>query len=439
MVLLVAAQVPVFAQVGTPPGYPTGQAPNQGPPVPWPRRSKKNDADSKSVPTQHATGKLAKVDDQTVVVDVPDGRVLTFKRTEKTRFLRDDKEIKPGDLKPGDWVTVEATEDEEAYLYAVNVRYEKNPPAEAAPAEGAKPSTEGTAEGTAKPAETGGRAAGNIPAPEDEGPGPPRLKRGVPAPRKDEDLADASDVPGAPGAPPQVEERAPDADPLIEKAREATSQFTERLPNYVCTEFMARFASQSRPADWRALDVVSTNIVYEGGHESYREISVNGKPFKKGMEELSGSWSTGEFASMLLELFAPWTAAEFHLRRQGTVAGVEARVYGFEVERARSHWHIQVASQSILPAYKGSVWIEPGTGRVLRVEMQARALPKEFPMDTIESAIEYDNAMIGGRKYLLPVHAETLACERGTDNCTRNTIDFRNYHKFEANSDVTFK
>ncbi len=407
--LLVAVQVPLFSQVG-------------GSGLPWPHHKRD---ESKNAITHRSTGKLTKVDEQSLVVEVPDGRVLTFKRTETTKFFRDDKEIKPAELKPGDRVTVESTEDNEGFLTAVKVSLVPAPPPEA-PAESASP-----------PAESGGRGAGNSPASVDpDAPGPPRLRRGVPAARRDEELEDASAP--TPGAPREADEPAPSADPLIEKAREATATFTEKLPNYVCKEFMARYASSGRPADWKPLDVVSTSIVYEEGHESYRDLAVNDKPVHKGMEEISGAWSTGEFGTMLLEVFDPWTRAEFRLRRRASVGGVETRVYDFEVERARSHWHIQVASQSMLPGYKGSVWIEPETGRVLRLEMQARALPQEFPVDTVESAVDYDSVMIGGKKFLLPVHAETLACQRGSSDCSRNTIDFRNYHKFESTSDVTF-
>ena len=421
--LLLAVQVPLFSQVGNPSGYPPILTPQPGPNLPLPGRHKKEDP--KNPPTQRSAGKLTKVDDQSLVVEVPDGRVLTFKRTDKTKFFRDEQEIKPGELKAGNKVVVDATEDNEGFLYAVKVALDTTPPPE---------------ESAAAPAESGGRGAGNSPAPVDpDAPGPPKLKRGIPAPRPDEDLADAS-APAAgttPGAS-ETPEAPPADDPVIVKATQATAAFTEKLPNYVCKEFMARFQSSHHPADWQALDVVSSNIVYEGGHESYRDITVNDKPFKKGMEEMNGAWSTGEFGTMLLDLFAPWTAAEFRLRRRTSIAGVEARVYDFQVERSHSHWHVQVGSQSMLPAYKGSVWIQPETGQVLRLEMVARALPKEFPVDTVESAVDYENVMIAGRKFLLPVHAETLACERGSSNCSRNTIDFRNYHKFESSSDVTF-
>ena len=172
--------------------------------------------------------------------------------------------------------------------------------------------------------------------------------------------------------------------------------------------------------------------------EDYKTLSIDGKLVDTPYDKLAGATSSGEFGTMLLNLFAPWTAAEFHQRRTGSIGGIEARVYNFEVDRAHSNWHVQVASQSMRPAYRGAVWIEPENGRVLRLEMQARGLPHEFPEDTVESAVDYENVMIGGVKFLLPVHAETLACERGTSNCSRNVLDFRNYHKFEATSDVTF-
>ena len=49
-----------------------------------------------------------------------------------------------------------------------------------------------------------------------------------------------------------------------------------------------------------------------------------------------------------------------------------------------------------------------------------------------------DFVPIGDGKYLLPVHSEALSCRRGTGECTRNVIDFRNYKKFGAETNITF-
>jgi hypothetical protein len=45
---------------------------------------------------------------------------------------------------------------------------------------------------------------------------------------------------------------------------------------------------------------------------------------------------------------------------------------------------------------------------------------------------------IGSGEYVLPTHAETLNCICGTDNCSKNAIDFRNYHKYVGESTIVF-
>ena len=101
-------------------------------------------------------------------------------------------------------------------------------------------------------------------------------------------------------------------DDLIRKATDAALDFTETLPAYVCQEMMTRYQSEARPCAGSALDVVTMNVVYENGKEDYRDITVNGKP-KKSLEETGGAWSTGEFGTVLIDLFSPATAADFKL------------------------------------------------------------------------------------------------------------------------------
>ena len=98
-----------------------------------------------------------------------------------------------------------------------------------------------------------------------------------------------------------------------------------------------------------------------------------------------------------------------------------------------------MASQEFAPPYKGSVWIDPQTGRVMRIEMQAYGFPSSFPSDHVESAVDYQYIRLGDAKqYLMPVHAENLSCQRGSPYCSRNVIDFRNYHKYSGESTITF-
>lgn len=421
---VLVAQCALWSQVGQyPGGYPPGQYPGRGgSPFPLPRGGTRGDPGRRASPQTavQVKGKLRRIDSKSLVIDVDDGRVVEMRQTTETKFYDGKGEIRASDLKAGDSVSAEARQDEQGNLYAQSVRLELRGSVADQPA---------------------ARAAPPAAAPDADDPGPPRLQRGIPEKRKGADAPSSTDT-------AQSEERAPEPgpqpeaeqmDPLIAKARAAAENFAVGLPNYVCKEFMARFASDSRPVEWRALDVVSTEVVYEKGRESYRNLEINGKPVRKTIEEIGGAWSTGEFGTMLRDLLSPATAAAFHFRRESSAAGARARVYEFDVARSGSHWHVHVASQSIDPAYKGSVWIDPASGRVLRIETQAVSLPRDFPLDTVESAVDYENVRIGSQQVLLPVHAENLACQRGTSACSRNVIDFRNYHKYSAESNVTFE
>src|SRR5271169_4754311 len=98
--------------------------------------------------------------------------------------------------------------------------------------------------------------------------------------------------------------------PLIERAREAAFQFSRKLPNFICQEFMSRFTQQGR-GEKVPQDVVSAEIIFEDGEESYRNVRINNRATDKHLQDIDGSWSTGEFASAMLDLFDPASKAQF--------------------------------------------------------------------------------------------------------------------------------
>jgi hypothetical protein len=276
------------------------------------------------------------------------------------------------------------------------------------------------------------------------GPQPPPSQRPAPTQRADSRPSVPTGPPADSSAPTpnagssRVLGNYRPGDALVEKARAATFAFAGKLPNFICQEFMARFVRISNASGWQPQDVISAEVIDDGGHESYRNLKINDRPTEKKMEDLSGAWSTGEFSTTLIDLFHPTTDTLFHSGEDTTIAGRRARIYDFEVKQANSHWHVQMASQGLLAAYKGSVWIDMETARVLRIEIQARDLPSGFPMDTVESAVDYSPVRIGNETPLLPVHAESLGCQRGSNACSRNVIDFRNYREYTADSTITY-
>ena len=109
------------------------------------------------------------------------------------------------------------------------------------------------------------------------------------------------------------------------------------------------------------------------------------------------------------------------------------------VEQPRSHWILQEpGGNRYKPAYKGTIWIDKESGRVLRIEQQALSVPRNFTWDKALSTLEYGFVNIDGHSYLLPVRSVNEACMAGTSNCSRNVIEFRNYRRFSADTSITF-
>jgi hypothetical protein len=255
-------------------------------------------------------------------------------------------------------------------------------------------------------------------------------EEGASAPREREDREPGT----ATGAAP-VARRAAAGDPLIEKAREAVFDFIDTLPNFVCDQVTRRYSSHKIQTDWKYKDRLEVELVYSGGKEDYRNVRHNGKPLKKGSPEDSGQWSTGEFGSLLGALFHPQANAKFKFRSDSKAAGMDAKVYDYTVPKAESHWEIRIGSR-VKPSYSGAVWIDPVSGRVLRIEMGTKSLPAGYPVDKVETIVDYDWVNIGGTKYLMPVKSDNLSCQTGTFDCNKNEIEFKNYRKFSVESNV---
>jgi len=479
-----AASAQTYPPGGYPPGgYPPGGYPNgnsgnypSGPSIPLGRGKTNPNSSTKGQPMPSFRGKLQQMDNKTITIALDDDRQVDFKRNDKTKFFKNGEEVKNPQFAAGDQLSVEGPEDEKGFLIAVNVYWER-------PASAQTAATKDKDAGAVDTWKDNPKAEAVAPAthvapppvkPDADDPGPPVLHRGKPtdesrehAPEPAEQAAQTGTAGNPPPAPAQPvaaprpetaeagamppasiyrdadESAVPEARPqhgddLIRRAAGAAFDFTEGLPNYMCQEQMARYASNARPANWQSVDLVSASVIYQNGKEDYRNIRVNNKP-RDSFKDTDGSWSTGEFGTLLIDLFSPATDAQFRFRQTDRIAGVNARVYDFTVDHPHSHWNIIVSSQSYMPAYKGAVWIDPQTARVLRIEERAYGFPSDFPSDHVEGATDYEYVQFGdARKYLLPVHSENLTCQRGSDNCSRNVIDFRNYHKYTGESTITF-
>jgi len=394
------------------------------------RGSKKTPEEKEAQAPRTYHGVVRALDAKSLDLEADDTRMLTFQLSGKT--------TKPAGLKTGDGVDVEATQDKDGLFHAVSIQANAevarkilgHAPAEPAqqtpaqPADAPPPTTVLVRQG---------------PLYDNDDSGPPKLKRGIPAEvaakarRKEESATpEATAVEAAAVSIPENPRIA-----FIGKARQLAAEYAQGLPNYICQEVATRYFSQTHVVNWTVVDIVTAEVVYDDHKEAYRNIAINGKPTKKSPEE-TGSWSTGEFGTIQTNLFSPGVA-DFKFAQDSMTARIPASVYDFDVPRDRSSWTVRLPGQFIVPAYKGSVWLDKQKASVLRIEMQARNIPEEFPLVSVETTVDYDYISLGTpAKFLLPVRAEVLTCRRGSNECERNTIEFRNYHRFAGESTIKF-
>jgi hypothetical protein len=454
-----------------------------------PSKGKKTDAPVVTT----TTGMLRAVAGNQFVIEGDDHRIITYKAGDKMTVMRDGKPVELTSFAIADHISVDSTADDMGFFTATGVTFnmpgtahERNlasrtwdlpnlGSASAKPVaakrgdddddrptlrrskddDAGAPQQKAAAAAAPTPVEPEPEALPTTlirpsdPPPDSDDPGRPQVRRGKPAPRvsasntepepvstpsRAASTARAAEPPSAPvQAYIPVEE-----DPIVVKARAAAAEYAGSLPNFFCRQLTTRYDSD-RPKDgWQAHDTIAADLAYENGHENYTNIKVGSKTVKS-MEEVGGNWSTGEFASMLDEVFDPDSATTFRKTGQDTINGRSATTFKFEITRERSGWRISDGGQLYYPAMRGTIWIDKETSRVLRLEKETRNMPLLFPLVKVEVAVDYDFVRLSTpQPFLLPITSEVLSCEQGSTRCVRNRIEFRNYRKFGAESGITF-
>jgi hypothetical protein len=239
----------------------------------------------------------------------------------------------------------------------------------------------------------------------------------------------------APPSPPEDEQRQ-----LIARARHIALEYTASLPNFLCTESMRRFRLPAGRA-WKLADTVTMDVSYsQKDKESYKLLTIDGKPTNKTLKSIGGFKSDGEFGSLLAELFRP-DAATFRWERWGNLRGTRVAVFAYLIERHNSKYTVAAATafrtHRITTGMTGSVNIDPETARTLRFSDGDDGLPSTFAVRNTYSVLDYDYADVGGRQYLLPKRVDlrvTFQHDRA-----RNIMEFGNYRKFASDATVTYE
>jgi hypothetical protein len=223
---------------------------------------------------------------------------------------------------------------------------------------------------------------------------------------------------------------------VLRKAREYALNYIRQLPDFLCTQVTRRFYDPSGLEFWRAADTITARLSYVENKEDYKVILMNSRPMNTSMEAVGGAISTGEFGSMMRELFEPATRTDFAWERWTTLRGRRTYVFRYRVLQANSKWHVTYErTDDIVPGYNGSVYIDRDTNAVVRITFNAE-LPPSFPLQQAGTVLDYDYAEIGDQKFMLPLKA--VVRMREGKALVKNDVEFRLYRKFAAEATLTF-
>jgi hypothetical protein len=223
---------------------------------------------------------------------------------------------------------------------------------------------------------------------------------------------------------------------FIASTREAALAYSSRLPDFICTQTVKRSLDRGRGM-W-PLDTLTFETSYYHHRETNKLTHRNGSPASDSIGS-PGLLSRGEFGDNLLRIFVPESQAQFRFKKWTSLRGRRAAVYSYRVDRSKEPWLLSTTAggqpRATSVGLRGDLTIDAMDFSILRVEYIADNIPRDFPMRSAKITVDYENAEIGGKQYLLPARAEGLA---RSVSAAKNESVFRNYRKFSADTVIEF-
>jgi len=244
---------------------------------------------------------------------------------------------------------------------------------------------------------------------------------------------------------------------ILERARQTALNYSRNLPNFLCTEEIARYDDVLSTGKWTGVDRLTIEVRFSGQVEDYKLTARNGHATTASMDEVSGAFTRGEFASSLLLIFQESSHAEFEFQKWQTRRKRHLAVFQYHVRAPNSRYTLRSGTQTAVVAYHGVVEILPDTGEVFRWTVESDP-PEGFPMTQSSLQMEYDYRTVDSAEYLVPVRSEMESVQRSgiprekldklpsrlramysRPERRRNVIEYKNYRRFSTESTVTFK
>jgi len=213
-----------------------------------------------------------------------------------------------------------------------------------------------------------------------------------------------------------------------------------RTPNYTCLETISRFRHDPNPGlqfhkGLAKVDTVRLEIVYSDHREWY------GSPGARNLSEDDptafiggGMIGNGAFAMTLHNVLA---GGIFTYRGEETIDGRPAVKWDFRVPGMLKPLKISITGGEGTVGEEGSIWVDPRSLDLLRVESHASEIPPYLPLQEDNTIVDYARMRIGDSDALLAQQADSSMLEDlGIESYNR--MEFTHCRAYGASSQISF-
>jgi hypothetical protein len=240
---------------------------------------------------------------------------------------------------------------------------------------------------------------------------------------------------------PSTEPLPPDAGQqtrILLDAAEYTAHQEQSLPNFICTQTTRRFVDSTGDSGFRPMDVIMERLAYFDHHEDYKVFTVNGEATNVSHSGVGGTITSGEFGTLLKNIFSTQSETEFSWQNFYTLRGRRMHVFSYRLKAANSHYHVRVRSTTLdlVTGYHGLIFVDDNQHFVYRITQHLDTIPPDYPVQDVSLLLDYDYTRIGDSEFLLPLEFELRSREWGQS--IKNDVTFEDYQKFTADASITY-
>jgi hypothetical protein len=229
-----------------------------------------------------------------------------------------------------------------------------------------------------------------------------------------------------------------DPEMLLDRVRRRALDGLATIPNYVCIDSIER--SWRRPEDtaFRTLDRIRLELAHLDGGDHFSRL---GDPSFRLTDPSAiaghGAAFRGDFGDNRALVFRN-PATTIRYAGDETIEGRPASRFEYELPLGHGGLTMAVGRATGIAGAKGTFWADRETLDVLRIDIEAYAIPADVPVRSAVTRTRYWRAAIGGHRVLLARDSEfQLSLADGI--VKRNVSAFSNCREYQAQSVVSFE